>query len=470
MRLLLRIAAIAVAGSALYAAGAVNGATQRQPAAAGGLFTFIAVAAAIWLLIMALTGTGLGDAASPTPRSYVPALRAVFVFVAAMSLFGLLWLRGIPYPPEHDATSYHNDAIALDECAAQALLRGEDPYATFTLFRCYGERRLGADRTTPLRLGAFADVEVYPTEEQLDAAWDSRQREIATSLGISWEPPPDFEFTWRLSYPALSVLLILPWVAAGWDANLIYVLCLLAATALVLLRAPAGTRPLVLTGLLAAASVPAFTAGGSADLLYALPLVAAWLWRERRGSAVALGVASAVKQLAWPFAIFYLIQVAAQRGWSEAARRAAIAAAVFGVANAPFVLWDPAAWLRGILTPIAEPMFARGAGLVTLSANGVLPFFPEWVYLALEVAVAAIAVVVAWRRRYTSPELGVVLAMVPLFFAHRSLFSYFFLLPLFAFAGLVRMPAGELEPAAIQRAGALTVLAMPARGGPAGPR
>jgi len=56
----------------------------------------------------------------------------------------------------------------------------------------------------------------------------------------------------RLSYPALSVVLILPWIALGWGANVLCVLCLLAAMALVLVRAPAGTRPFVLTGLLAA--------------------------------------------------------------------------------------------------------------------------------------------------------------------------------------------------------------------------
>jgi hypothetical protein len=56
-----------------------------------------------------------------------------------------------------------------------------------------------------------------------------------------------------------------------------------------------------------------------------------------------------------------------------------------------------------------------------------------------------------------------VLAVLPLFFAYRSLFSYFFLLPLFAFASLVRMPLGELDSALARASGAVTLFAFPTR-------
>ena len=469
MRFLLRIALVAVAGAALYQAGSVNAAAQLRASPAGARFTSLTVAAALVLLAMALAGTGRGEARIAGSPALALPVRATFLFVSAMALVGLAWLRGIPYPPVHDPTSYHNDAIALNECAAQAVLRREDPYSEFGIFGCYSARGLGADRTTPLRRGSFADIEIYPSEEQMDAAWIRGQRWLAQYLGLISIPPPDFEFVWRTSYPALSFLLIVPWVALGWDASFLYVMCLIGAMALVLARAPAGSRPFLLTGMLAAVSLSAFTVGGSADVLYALPLVAAWLWRERRWSALALGVAASVKQLAWPFAAFYLIQVAAQQGWREAARRAAVAAGLFAIANAPFVLWDAPAWLLGILTPVSEPMFPRGAGLVFLSTNGVLPLFPSTLYLGLEAIAAAAVLAVAWRTRRTSPELGLVLAMIPLWFAWRSLFSYFFLLPLFAFAGLARMPAGELTAEVARGSGALTVLAMPAPSRP-GPR
>jgi hypothetical protein len=108
-------------------------------------------------------------------------------------------------------------------------------------------------------------------------------------------------------------------------------------------------------------------------------------------------------------------------------------------------------------------MFARGAGLVFLSTNGILPLFPATTYVAMEALVGLIALGVAWRTRHSSPELGVVLAMLPLFFAWRSLFSYFFLLPLFAIAAISRMPTGDLAVGTARRTGALTILAAPAQ-------
>jgi uncharacterized membrane protein len=257
--------------------------------------------------------------------------------------------------------------------------------------------------------------------------------------------------------------LIIPFVALGWDANRLYVLCLIAAMALVVLRTPAALRPFMLTAVLGAASLAAFTVSGSADLLYALPLAAAWLWRERRWSALAYGVAAATKQLAWFFAPFYLIAVVTMHGWREGLRRAGLAAAVFVATNLPFVVAHPGDWLDGVATPVSEPMFPRGAGIVFLGTNGGLPLLPSGVYLALEAVCAIACLAVAWRSRRTSPEIGVVLALIPLFFASRSLFSYFFLIPLFAAVAVARMPLGDLTPERAQAAGALTLFAVPAR-------
>src|SRR5207247_9002508 len=116
-----------------------------------------------------------------------------------------------------------------------------------------------------------------------------------------------------------------------------------------------------------------------------------------------------------------------------------------------------------IFTPVFEPMFPRGSGLIFLFANGALPLLPSIGYAVAEVAAGIVCLVVAWRSRHTSPELGAVLAIVPLYFAWRSLFSYFFLLPLFAFAAVARMPLGELAADRAKRLGALTIFAAPSR-------
>jgi len=453
VRVLLRVVAITLGGVVLYYAGLVNSMVIYRPDPVGAVLVTGGIAASIVMLILAVRGDGRGDARTPIDPRLVGVHRLSWLFVCVMALVGASWLVGAPTQHSSDWTPYHNDAIALNECAARLYLEGRDPYTELDVFTCYARLGIGADRTTPLRQGLFARDGLYPTDDELDTVWASRSHESAANV----------EFESKPSYPALSFVLIAPWVALGLDTNVLYILCLVAAMGLVILRAPVGLRPFVMTGLLGAASLAAFTVSGSADLLFALPLVAAWLWRERRWSGVAFGVACAIKQIAWFFAVFYLLATASRLGWRVALRRAAEAAAVFAITNLPFILGDPAAWFRGVSAPVADPMFPRGAGLIFLAIDRVLPLWPPFVYTALEMLAFAVCVVVAWRSRRTSPDLGVVLALVPLFFAYRSLFSYFFLLPLFAFTAIARMPVGELDPEHARAAGAVTLFALPSR-------
>ena len=452
MRALSRIAAVAVAGAALYFAGIVNSIILEHPGRGGVGVVVLAIGAAMAILLVALVGTGRGDAVAPMGgRAWF--VRGTWVFVCVMALVGFGWLVGMPRQHSADWTPYHNDAIALNECAARLVLQGRDPYTDLDVFACYQSLGIGPDRTTPLRSGGFADVAIYPSDDQMDRVWDERANGVGTND----------EFVWRPSYPALSFLFLVPVVALGIDSNYLYVACLVVAMALVVARAPRTLRPFVLTALLGAASLSAFTVGGSADLLYALPLVAAWMYRDRKWAGVPLGIAVATKQIAWFFAPFWIIAVATERGWRAATRELAIAAGIFAVVNLPFVVHDPHAWLAGILTPVVEPMFARGAGIIFLFTNGGLPLLPTVAYTAAEAIAGIICLVIAWRARRTSPELGVVLAIVPLFFAWRSLFSYFFLLPLFALAAIARMPLGELALDRARKLGGLTIFATPSR-------
>ena len=452
MRALVRLVAITLAGAALYYAGLVNAMVIVRPSPYGAVLVVGAIAISIAMLAAALVGDGRGDARVLPDRRYVGVHRLAWLVVCVMALVGASWLFAAPGEHSSDWTPYHNDAIALNECAARMLLEGRDPYAELDVYTCYARLGIGADRTTPLHQGLFARDGFYPSDRELDGVWAIQSHDSARQV----------EFESKPSYPALSFVLIAPWVAAGWDTNVLYLLCLVAAMVLVLVRAPAGLRPFVLTGLLGAASLAAFTVSGSADLLYALPLVAAWLWREKRWSGVPFGIACATKQIAWLFAPVLLIAVATRQGWRVALRRSAEAVAVFAITNLPFVVADPRAWIAGVSAPIADPMFPRGAGLIFLVVNGVLPLWPPVAYTAIEVGALGVCLAVAWRTRRTSPELGAVLALLPLFFAYRSLFSYFFLLPLFAFAGLARMPVGELEPAVARASGAVTLFAFPA--------
>jgi hypothetical protein len=453
LRVLIRLAAISLAGAALYYAGLVNSMVIDQPSAFGAVFVVCAIAASMALLVVAMSGRGADDARTPAIRPYVPLHGLAWLIVSVMALVGASWLIALPGELSGDRTPYHNDAIALNECAARLFVEGRDPYRDLDVFTCYARLGIGADRTTPLRRGMFERDGFYPSDSELATVWESQ------SHNSVWQ----VEFESKPSYPALSFVLIAPWVALGWDTNVLYILCLLAAMGLVVLRAGSSLRPFVLTALLGAASLTAFTVSGSADLLFALPLVAAWIWRERRWSGLLFGVACATKQIAWFYAPFLLIAAATSQSWKVALRKAIAAAGVFVLTNLPFVLADPAAWLAGVAAPVADPMFPRGAGIIFLVVNQLLPLWPPLVYTGLEAVAFAVCIAVAWRARRTSPEFGAVIATLPLFFAYRSLFSYFFLLPLFAFAGLVRMPVGELDAGLARASGAIALFALPGR-------
>ncbi|MBM4420882.1 MAG: hypothetical protein FJ034_04740 [Chloroflexi bacterium] len=434
------------AGTLLYVAGVLSGDVVRRPTPGLAVAVAAGVAISIALLCWAVRGRGAGDAAVGERPRRANAMRAAWLLVSGASLLGLVWLLDPPRPRLGETTRFHNDAIALDECAARTFLRGGNPYTDVALRPCFEELDIAWSRTTPLRAGSFAGLTEYPSDAALEEAWLAGGTE---------------EFVGRLSYPALAFLAVAPLAAVGGDPNAVALAFLLASFAAVAVRAPSGISGFALTALLGAPCLIAFGTSGSADPLFALPLVVAWLWRERGWSAVALGLACATKQLAWLFVPYYLIVTLAERGPRVAARRATVAAAVFLATNLPFALRDPGAWVAGIATPLVAPMFPLGSGAVLLlTTDGLLPLDPRLLNVPLVLAEVG-ALAWAWRHRRSDPEMGAVLALAPLFFAPRSLFSYFFLMPLFAAAAIARMPLGGATVESLRRAGGVTLLAMP---------
>jgi hypothetical protein len=108
-------------------------------------------------------------------------------------------------------------------------------------------------------------------------------------------------------------------------------------------------------------------------------------------------------------------------------------------------------------------MFPLGSGFVRLALYGWMPLLPSWAYLVLELAAFVACVVWYARSGWRRPELGFVLAVFPLFFAWRSLSTYFYFVALPAFALMLARkhdaaspaPAAAAEPAAMSPAVAL---------------
>src|SRR5260370_23342092 len=154
----------------------------QRPTPVGAILVVGAMAASIAMLVAALVGDGKGDAEAAVDRRYVGVHRVAWLAVCVMALVGASWLFAAPRERGSDATPYHNDAIALNDCAARLALDGQDPYTDLDLYTCYARLGIGADRTTPLRRGLFAADGNYPSDAELDTVWAIRSHDRSTQL------------------------------------------------------------------------------------------------------------------------------------------------------------------------------------------------------------------------------------------------------------------------------------------------
>jgi len=236
------------------------------------------------------------------------------------------------------------------------------------------------------------------------------------------------EFEARVSYPALSFLTLVPFVLVqNYNVLPFYLFSYLLLVYIAWRIARPEIRPWVL--LLALANVPMWSSavGGNLDIFYSLLVVLAWLKRDQRwASAICFGLAMASKQISWYFLPFYLIMTLRHYGWKETVYRTAISGGLALAINLPFILWNYHAWLAGVLAPVADPMFPMGVGLVDLSVTHLIPYLPEHVYSLLEYGAMLLSLIWYWHVCLKRPEAALLFAIVPLFFAWRSLSSYFY--------------------------------------------
>lgn len=384
-----------------------------------GLIVFVILSVAIGLLLVALRP-------QPIIWRWLYARPTQIVILLLTLGAGVVGVRQIvvAFAGAGATPIYSNDGTTLDQYAAQQLVLGHNPYVTTDIISAitlYGQPHY---YVTPLHRGAFATLPLTqpPSHQQIDQVF------AADKVAYPNQPTKVVEFESHVSYPALSFLPLVPLVWLGLpNMAPFFMLCYLGLAALLIVASPPELRLWV--GLLALGDAPFLNAAaiGDLDVLYMLLIFMAWLWRERPvASTVALGLAIAAKQLAWFYLPFYAILVWREYGWRAAVKRLAGAGAIFAAINGPFIVANPRAWLSGVLAPQVDPMFPAGNGLVRLSLSGALPLFPASVYTALEAL--AILACVAWYWRYgkDQPEIGFALATVPLFFAWRSLTTYFY--------------------------------------------
>ncbi len=302
---------------------------------------------------------------------------ALLTSIAGIVVLGRTVALSFFMPPE-----YSNDGTSLDTNAAMLLAQGHNPYTDSNIINV---------------------VRQFPIE--------------------AYSP----EFESKVSYPALSFLTLVPFIWLNiYNVLAFYLLCYIVIIAIAWKIARPELRPWVLLLSLANVSMWISVSSGNLDIFNILLVILAWLLRERGWwSALFLGLALSSKQISWFFVPFYALMIWRQYNFVESVRRLSIAGIVALLINLPFILWNPHAWLAGIMAPMADPMFPEGVGLINLSTTPLLPIFPQMVYDVLELAAMLVVLVWYWRICKERPEAAMVLAIIPLFFAWRSLSSYF---------------------------------------------
>lgn len=342
----------------------------------------------------------------------------------------------------------YNDATALNQQASQTLLKGENPYAKSNIVSAAEEFEVPTSYLTPLKQGAFAEVFPYPTEKQMD--------EVLSKVETSKDAQP-LEFESKVSYPAGSFLFQAPFVALGLkDTRWFYLMCAIAIVAVIFWKAPGRLRPIVIIAFLTNLVFWNLIGTGQTDTLYILFLLLGWIFRRQLWlSALFMGLAATTKQIAWLFILFYLILILREIGWKRTLQSLGVIALTFAVTNLPFIFSAPQAWMEGVLAPVFDPMFPKGAGLVAFSIAGFLP--PNsLLFTIMEVAVLILALVWYYYNCRKYPQAGLLLAVLPLFFAWRSFSCYFYFAALLVFGAVIiegyRKSAASKQPQLISSA------------------
>jgi hypothetical protein len=384
----------------------------------GSLIPFALILGSFYAMWLAFRPISLQQQALHTRRHPGRLQRIILILTLALTIpGGIEFGRGIVM--SFQAPQFSNDGTSLDTNAAMLLLEGRDPYTDSNMLDMVRRFHIEPNWTTPLRLGQFANTLEYPSTTDSESILDT---------DLKAHVPNAIEFESRVSYPALSFLTLLPFALfKDYNVLLFYMLSYVVLVAVAWKAARAELRPWVI--LLALANVPMWTSavGGNLDIFCTLLLVLSWLLRERRWASVLfLGLALGSKQTSWFLVPFYALLLLRTSGLKETTYRLLIAGSIGLAFNLPFIMWNPHAWLTGILTPIADPMFPMGVGLVGLSITHLLPFSPGWVYTTLEAVVMLFCLALYWRLCRSHPESAMLLAVLPLFMAWRSLPSYFY--------------------------------------------
>ena len=227
---------------------------------------------------------------------------------------------------------YGTDGMALNHYSAILVLRGENPYAS--------------DLSPALVLFPIPENVLTPRETG----------ELVTSQ----------------TYPALSFLLYVPFVAIGVSDLRIVSLGAHVLSIFLLFRVTRGPLNVFAPLAVSFLDVLDFTPAPLQDILWIPPIVLSVSMLNRpRWSGLLYGIACSIKPVPWLIAPFLFVYLWKREGtklptsprlWTFVAS----SAASFLAFNGPFLVGDPGAWASAVLSPLIENNVPQGTGASTL--------------------------------------------------------------------------------------------------------
>jgi hypothetical protein len=334
----------------------------------------------------------------------------------------------------------YTDSTALTVQAVENLLEGKNPYAHSNIVSALVKYKGSYSQTTPLRVGRLADTFPYPTDEQLAKIWQS-------ALADTSQIPEELDTV--MCYPAGSFLFLTPFYALGINNSmLIYGLIVIAAITYTTLQLPRDKRLIFIIAAIISMDIWNCIFNSSISNMVFPFLLIAWVTLDKKKavSPIAMGIAAAAKQTAWFFIPFYLILDWKTHGLKSALKSTAIIGLVFFAVNGYFIFQDPQLWFDSVIYPMTEPAFPEGVGIITWVTSGLFNIQSQLLFAVLEVAVFVGAAIWYIRNAKKYPDAGPLLAVVPLFFAWRSLSSYFFYITIIVLACVLYRTKQKEEP------------------------
>lgn len=347
------------------------------------------------------TAWGLGTiVVAWLPHRATGALGEAFAWASALIVFAAFIVWALQQL--HAGSGYGTDELAFNQYAGELAKAGKNPY-THSMMGAFPQFRVSAGGYTYSLTG---------------------QRIT------------------QVSYPALSFLVYVPFLALGWTNQLAPMLDVIGwgiATLLMFHLLPHTHRVFALV-LGSVGVYVSLAVIGLTDMVF-MPLLVIAAYRWNRFDArywrsyvgpVALGLAMAMKQTPWPILPFLLagllIEEHERTDLRAGVRRAgAYLGAVlctFLIPNLPYMVAAPSAWVHGSLTPFISNLVPAGQGGITMSLFLGLGGGSLEAYAVLSLLVLVL-LLVAYCATYPSLRpVAFFLPAIAYFFAERSYAIY----------------------------------------------